>query len=135
MMQLQTKKEAAEPLDIPPSIPEEDSVLLENVLTAVKSLKTGSTPICAKYKIDITPTGYLVHAPLPSSSEHFEVHLDDMLFIQSISPARIEHVAVSRRPPNSIELVVRILDCKQRILVTSSVCFSNATRKRKWDAD
>ena len=118
--------------EIPETVPDDDVILLENVLTAVKSLKTGSTPTCTKYKIDITPTGYLVHATLPSSSEHFELHLEDLLFIQSVSPSRIDHVAIGRRPPNSTELVVRVLDFKQRISVTASVAFSCATRKRKF---
>ena len=117
---------------IPITVPTQDIPLLENVLIAMQSLTTGSTPTCSKYKIDIAPTGYLVHATLPSSSEHFEIHLDDLLFLQSISPARVEHVAIGRRPPNSMELIVRVLDFKQRILVTSSVAFSKATRKRKW---
>ena len=122
----------ASPLDIPSSVPADDTLLLQNILTAMQSLCTGSTPTCSKYKIDIIPTGYLVRATLPSSSEHFEIHLDDFLFIQSVSPSRVEHVAVARRPPSCMELVVRVLDFKQRVLVTSSVSFSRATRKRKW---
>ena len=113
-------------------------LLIQNILAGMQSLTTGSTPTCSKYKIDITPTGYLVHATLPSSTtEHFEIHLADLLFLQSISPSRIEHIAVGRRPPNAtMELLLRVLDFKQRIIVTSSVCFSSsaitATRKRKW---
>ena len=114
------------------NIPPEDTLLVQNIVSAMQSLQTGSTPTCSKYKIEITPIGYLVHATLPSS-EHFEIHLDDFLFLQSVSPSRIEHVAIARRPPNAMpELIVHILDFKQRILVTSSVSFSKATRKRKW---
>jgi hypothetical protein len=117
---------------IPSTIPEEDTTLLENVLTALRSLSTGNTPTCSKYKIDVAPTCYVVRAILPSSAEHFEIHLDDLLFIQSVGPARIEHVAITKRPPsNTLELIVRVLDCKQRIMVASSVSF-HATRKRKW---
>ena len=115
-------------------VPAEDTLLVQNVLDAMKSLTASgsSTPMCSKYKIDLTPTGYLVHATLPAT-EHFEIHLDDFLFLQSVSPSRIEHVGVARRPP-MLELVVRVLDFKQRIIITSSVSFSNATRKRKWQA-
>jgi hypothetical protein len=100
----------------------------------MKSLVTGDTATCSKYRVDTVPTGYLIRATLPAS-EHFEVHLDDLLFLQSISPARIEQIAIARRPPNSMELLVRLLDFKQRVAITSTVSFySHATRKRKWMA-
>jgi hypothetical protein len=120
------------PHTIPATVPEEDVPLLENILTALRNLATTETPLCSKYKIDVAPTFYLVRAVLPLS-DPFEIQLADLLFLQSISPARIEHIAIARS--SSLELVIRVLDCKQRIAVTSTVVFHNnvcATRKRKW---
>ena len=118
---------------IPPSIPDDDAVLLDNLLTALQSLQgPDNTPLCAKYKVEVAPTCYVVRAVLPADA--FEFHVSDLLFLQSISPARIEHMAIARRPGAPLELVMRVLDCKQRIIVTSTVSFSSsqATRKRKW---
>ena len=119
---------------IPATVPEEDTLLLENILTALRNLTVANTesPLCSKYKIDVAPTHYLVRAVLPSS-DPFEIQLADLLFLQSISPARIEHIAIARTA--SLELVIRVLDCKQRIAITSTIAFHNnvcATRKRKW---
>ena len=118
--------------ELPASVPDDDKVLLENILIALQSLRTGDEPLCSKYKVDVAPTCYVIRAILPPSSP-FEIHLDDLLFLQSVSPSRIEHIAVAKR--TSHELVIRVLDCKQRISVTSTTAFHvSATRKRKWTA-
>jgi hypothetical protein len=125
---------AQDHFELPPNMPEEDVVLLQNILVALQSLGVDSAtaqPLCQMYKVDITVNGYLVRAAMPSS-DLFEVTHDDFLFIKSISPARIESMAFGRSVHGGpCDLLIRVLDAKQRIMVTSTVTFFCGARKRK----
>ena len=120
--------------ELPPSVPDDDVVMLHNILTALQSLtisgedKAGGT-LCQRYKVNITPTGYLICAALPGTDQLFEVTLDDMLFLQGLLPARIESVSVGRGAGGGVELFIRVLDARQRVMVTSTTCLWT-TRKR-----
>jgi hypothetical protein len=114
-----------------PNIEEDDIILVENILKAMQSLGPEGSPICVRYKVKVITTGYILRAFLPSS-DVYEIDLDDLLFIKSISPSRIDSVCIARVAAQcSSELIVKVLDHKQRIMVTRSTSFS-ATRKRKW---
>jgi hypothetical protein len=104
-------------------------MLVHNVLTGLKSLQRNGTPTCAKYKVDIAPKGYLLSAKMAPS---FEISLEDILYIKSISPSRIEEVSLVHR--DETELVIMILDGKQHIMVVSTTSFwmMGGTRKRKF---
>ena len=54
---------------------------------------------------------------------------DDMLFLQGLLPARIESVSVGRGAGGGVELFIRVLDARQRVMVTSTTCLWT-TRKR-----
>ena len=121
--------------ELPATVPEEDVVVLQNLLTALESLGTDSAterPLCEQYKVEVLTTGgYLLCAVLPTSG-HFEVNLDDLLFLHSVSPARIEGIAIGRSASGSAaELFIRVLDARQHVMITSTTCFwSHTTRKR-----
>jgi hypothetical protein len=125
---------AQPPFDLPLNTPEDDLVILQNILTALQSLGIDSAtalPLCQLYKVDLTPTGYLIRASMPTH-DLFEITHDDFLFMRSINPARIESIALARSAHGgACELLVRVLDARQRIMVTSSVAFFGAARKRK----
>ena len=126
---------------LPPSVPQDDVPILENVLTALQSLGTDSgsasgaavsKPLFARYKVELVTTGYLLRAALPQG-DLFELSHDDLLYLQSISPARIDSIAIGRSTAGGpCELLVRILNGTQRLMVTSTVAFFSATRKRKF---
>jgi hypothetical protein len=86
-----------------------------------------------KYKVKVVANGYILGACLPSA-DVFEIDLDDLLFVKSISPSRIDSVCIAKTTAQgSTELLVKILDHKQRIMITRSTSFS-ATRKRKFNS-
>ncbi len=109
-------------------------VLLQNVLVALQSLGIDSAtaqPLCQMYKVENTNTGYLIHAAMPAT-DLFEITHDDVLFLKSISPARMDGVGFGRCVQGGgCELLIRVLDSKQRIMVTSTVTFFSVARKRK----
>jgi hypothetical protein len=113
-----------------PNIPDDDLILVENILKVVKGLGTKDVSLCVKYKVDIIQTGYLLRAVLPAT-DVYEVDLEDLLFIQSVSPSRIERVCIAKSSSQQTEIIIKILDYKQKIMVTSVTSFS-ATRKRKF---
>ncbi len=110
-------------------------MVLQNILTALQSLGRSSVdgkPVCTRYKVDTIPTGYMLRAALPNS-DPFEISDEDMLFLKGINPARIDGISVGRSSSGAsghTELYVRILDSKQRIMITSTVLFYSAARKR-----
>ena len=114
---------------LPPTLFEDDVILVENILRAMQSLGTKENPICVKYKIDKNETGYILKAVLPAN-ELYEIGLDDLLFIRSISPARIEHIAIVNTETKNSELIVHVSDCKQQVMIASTVSFFSASRKR-----
>jgi hypothetical protein len=119
--------------ELPSNIADDDIVLVENILSAVQSLGTEDSPLCVKYKVKVVANGYILGACLPSA-DVFEIDLDDLLFVKSISPSRIDSVCIAKTTAQgSTELLVKILDHKQRIMITRSTSFS-ATRKRKFNS-
>lgn len=119
--------------ELPANIADDDVVLVDNILNALLSLGTEDSPLCVKYKVKVAANGYILSALLPSV-DVFEVDLDDLLFIKSISPSRIDSVCIAKTTTQgSTELIVKILDHKQRIMITRSTSFS-ATRKRKFNS-
>ena len=116
-----------------PVIPEEDVVLVQNILEAMQSLGSEDMPICEKYNVKTIDNGYFLRAVFPAE-DVFELEFDDLLFIKSVSPSRIESICIARTHSQGlVELVVKVLDHKQRIMITKSTSFS-ATRKRKWES-
>jgi len=119
--------------ELPVHMPEEDIIVVRNILIGLQSLGTDDklSPLCVSYRVDSSFAGYyLLRAVLPSSNL-FELELEDMLFIQSINPARIERVAITRSVISGpCELIIKVLDCKQRVMVVSLTNFF-ATRKLK----
>ena len=132
--------------ELPATVLEDDVLLLQNVLTALHSLGCvadaaavggGGGGVCVRYKVEPLLTGeggYMVRGGLPTA-DIFELTLEDQLFLQGVSPARIASVALGRAAPNGpIEVFIRVLDARQRVMVQSSTCFHRATRKRARDS-
>ena len=116
-----------------PVIPDEDVVLVQNILEGMQSLGSEDMPICEKYNVKTVNDGYFLRAVFPAE-DVFELDFDDLLFIKSISPSRIDSICIARTQTQGLtELVVKVLDHKQRIMITKTTSFS-ATRKRKREA-
>jgi len=115
-------------------IPPEDKVIIDNIITALESLGSKEFPICQKYKIVQVPKGYMFCIRLPHQ-DAYELTLDDLLFIQSVNPTRIETISVGRcsKASQQVELFIRVLNSAQRIMVKSKVSFFEAIRKRKFE--
>jgi hypothetical protein len=111
--------------ELPDDISDDDEVLLTNVLTAMYA-----GDFCSSYKIHTTPNGYLIRGSI-SNDDSFEIELDDLQFITHVNPIRIERVAICKRGGGNAELVVKILNCKQRVMIATSTTFT-ATKKRKY---
>lgn len=110
--------------ELPENLSEDDEFLLTNILTAIYAGE-----VCSSYKIHLIPTGYLIRGTLVNE-EDFEIDLDDLQFITCVNPIRIERIAVCRCGGKT-ELVVKVLNTKQRVMVTTS-CTLMATKKRKY---
>jgi hypothetical protein len=108
---------------------DEDVMVLEHILTALQSIAA-----CQQYRVRVwEKKGYLIHAALPSS-DPFELSLDDLLFLRSIHPARIESLTFARSTAGGpSELLIWVLDATQPVMVVSTVAFFSATRKRKFE--
>ena len=77
--------------ELPEDISEDDETLLHSILSAVSSLD-----LCIAYKIVVPPLQpniFLIKGQLPTDG--FEVDMDQMHFIMSASPLRIEKIAVA----------------------------------------
>jgi hypothetical protein len=119
--------------ELPASVPAEDLLILEHILTALQSFgEEASSPCCVRYRVRVIEgKGYLLHATLPHT-DPFELTLDDLLFLRSTHPARIERIALGRSTSSSAcELVILVLDATQRVMVTSDVAFYSCTRSQK----
>ena len=134
--QIQTDKrqgqEAEEPVvdfELPQDIGEEDEHLLTGILSVLCS-----TELCHGYKVQIMPpphqNAFLIRGAL--HEDVFEVSLDDMHFIQNADPLRIEKIVVSRCGGGNNELVLKVLNSKQRVILTESSTFYVCRRKRKF---
>ena len=91
----------------------------------------GGEPLCAKYKVDLTHNGYLIKGAIPHS-DIFEVTENDLLYLKGINPARIESAAVARlNAAGPCEVLIRVLNGKQRVMVSSSVSYFTTVRKKQ----
>ena len=115
--------------DLPPATGAEDAMVLEHILTALQSLAA-----CQQYRVRLVePKGFLIHAVLPAT-DTFELSLDDLLFLRSIHPARIENIALARTTAGGpCELLMWVLDASQPTMVVSSVAFFSAVRRRRFE--
>ena len=113
--------------ELPEDISEDDEALLHSILCALYSLD-----ICKGYKVDTSTapphTFFLIRGQL--CNESFEVEMDDLHLIKSANPLRIEHIVVARAGGQN-ELVIKVLNSKQRIMLTDSSMLYVTTRKRK----
>ena len=110
--------------ELPNDISEEDEQLLTGILGALCSLE-----VCCQYKVEVIPsTGYLIRGALPE--EHFEVNLEQMLLLSNANFLRIENVLVSRSKGNS-ELLIKVLNSKQKVMLTHSSTYIVYNKKRK----
>ena len=113
--------------ELPQDISEDNECLLSGILSALCSLD-----LCVAYKVVIPPlqpTHFLIKGQL--SNEEFEVDMDQMHFIQSASPLRIEGILVAKTADQH-ELIIRVLNSKQRVMLKdSSTFYYVSNRKRK----
>jgi hypothetical protein len=119
--------------ELPPGTPDEDVIVLNNVLTALMNIgKINEQVVTASYKVEIVKeVGYLLRAALPTT-DIFEFSLEDLLFIHSVNPARVDRVNVCRSASGGAsEIVVKVLNAKQRVMTVSTLHFA-ATHKRRW---
>ena len=111
--------------ELPSELHAEDRQLVTNALTAMAALD-----ICESYKVEVSPaTGHVVVRGV-LKADVCEVDSDDVNMLMSVSPSRIERVAVVRVPPSRIDITVRILDHSQRVMVTGLASFI-AMKKRR----
>ena len=111
--------------ELPNDISEDDEFLLTEILTAIYA-----SELCSSYKvIELPPTGYLIKGTL-LNEDNFEIDFEDLKFITCVNPIRIERIALCRSGGKH-ELVFKVLNTKQRVMVTTSSTFM-ATKKRKY---
>ena len=113
--------------ELPPDTPEEDQVLLHNVLTAMQALQA-----CRSYKVHVTQVGFLVRGALHADS--FELDAADMHLIASVCPLRVERVAVARVQGRN-EIVVKVLNARQRVMLEAVATCTTVKRRRVVVAD
>ncbi len=120
-----SKKISVDSFDLPCDISEDDTDLLTSILSALHASELSSF-----YKVNILPpTGYIIRGTL---EDDFEIDSDDLTFLLSVNPTRIERVAVCNSNGKN-ELLIKVLNMKQRIMVTTSCTFI-ANKKRKYTA-
>jgi hypothetical protein len=120
--------------EIPADTPEEDIISINNVLTALMNIGAPQNAVACAYKVKTIKSGYLLRAVLPES-DIFEFSLEDLLFLHSVSPARVERVNIVRSQSGGpSEIVVKIINSKQPIMVVSTLHFAIATHKRKFES-
>ena len=119
------KKVIKENFELPDDISEDDENLLTSILSAMYA-----GDLCSSYKITVTPTGFIIRGSLSSTDDNFEIDLEDLQFITCVNPVRIERVALCNSS-GKIELLIKVLNMKQRVMITSSCTFI-ANKKRKY---
>jgi hypothetical protein len=119
--------------ELPPNTPDEDVIVLNNVLSALMHIgKEHKTCVTAGYKVDtIDGVGYLLRALLPQN-DIFEFSLEELIWLHGVNPARVERVNICRSAVgSSCEIVVKVLNAKQRVMTVSTLNFVG-THKRRW---
>ena len=119
------KKVTKETFELPDDISEDDENLLTSILSAMYAGE-----ICSSYKINVTATGFIIRGSLSSIEDNFEIDSEDLQFITCVNPIRIERVAICNSS-GKIELLIKVLNMKQRVMITSSCTFI-ANKKRKY---
>ena len=111
--------------ELPENLSEDDEALLHGILCALCS-----TDLCTGYRVDTASAQncFMIRGQL--SAGNFELDLDDLHFIRSASPLRVERVLVARCG-EQIELLIKVLNSKQRVMLTDASVFYVTTRKRK----
>jgi hypothetical protein len=110
--------------ELPEDISEDDEILLTGILAALCSLE-----LCSGYQVQVAPpTAFVIRGTL--HGEAFEVDMEDLQFIHTASPLRIQRIAVARCGAAN-ELVVRVLNSKQRIMLTDATTFYVSSRRRR----
>lgn len=110
--------------ELPIEVHAEDTTLVVNVITALNALQYGGG-----YKVEVIKGGYiLVRAVLEAGVN--EVDSDDLHVLLSVSPSRIERVAVHKTEKGELAIVVRIVDHTHRVMVTGMATFV-AVKKRR----
>ena len=119
------KRKCKGEFELPEDITEDDEVLLTSILSVLCSLD-----VCSGYNVETCKqaTGFIIRGTM--QEENFEIGLEDLHFIYTANPLRIEHVAVSRCGGNN-ELLVKVLNSKQRVMMTEDSVFFVCNRKRK----
>jgi hypothetical protein len=115
---------AKKAFELPEDISEEDELLLTGVLSAMYAGE-----VCASYKIQTIPVGFVIRGAL-QNEETFEIDSDDLQFIACVNPVRVERIALCNSG-GKIELVVKVLNSKQRVAITTTCTFT-ASKKRKF---
>jgi hypothetical protein len=110
--------------ELPDDISEDDENLLTNILSAVYA-----GGICSSYKVHVITPGFLIRGTL-TNEEVFEIDLEDLKFIACANHIRIERIAICRCGGKT-ELVIKVLNSKQRVMVTTECTFM-AVKKRKY---
>ena len=110
--------------ELPEDISEEDENLLHSVLCALYAIK-----ICCAYKIEVlAPQYFIIRGQI--SDDAFEVDMDDFHLIKSASPLRIERILVGKSAGQN-EIIIKVLNSKQRVMLMDSSMLYVTTRKRK----
>lgn len=112
--------------ELPTELHADDRQLVTNALTAMHALDK-----CESYKVEVSRAGtgrIVVRGVL--RADVCEVDGDDVNLLMSVSPARVERVAIVRVPPARIDITMCILDCTQRVMITGLASFV-AMKKRR----
>lgn len=112
--------------ELPEDISEDDEVLLTSILSVLCAVDT-----CTAYVVEhyVRGVSYLIRGTL--QDENFEITIDDLHFIKTASPLRIEDVSVSRCAGCN-QLLVKVLNSKQRVMIKEDSTFLLVCqRKRK----
>ena len=119
------KRKHCPEFELPEDLSEDDEILLTSILTALCSLN-----LCSGYNVRVMPpNAFIIRGTL--HGESFEVDMEDLQFIHTASPLRIQRILFARCNGGSSELVVKVLNSKQRIMLTDSTTFYVSNRRRK----
>jgi hypothetical protein len=121
--------------DLPPELHSDDLQLVTNTLTALEALD-----ICETYKVKVHSAAGHIEVRGIVKADVIEVDSDDVNMLMSVSPSRIERVCIvlvhtrdeksMKIISSNLDIVVRVLDHAQRVMVTGMATFV-AMKKRR----
>jgi hypothetical protein len=119
------KRRCSGEFELPEDVSEDDEVLLTSVLSALCALDK-----CVGYSVQhaLQNTAFMIRGTLHEDT--FEIGLDDLRFIHMANPLRVEYAGVSRCGGNN-ELLVRVLNSKQRVMLTEHSTFFVCNRSKR----